>query len=33
VGLGGIWIFMMLGNLLKRPLVPKNEPRLLETAH
>jgi hypothetical protein len=33
VGLGGVWMYMMLGNLLKRPLVPKNEPRLLETAH
>lgn len=33
VGLGGLWFYFMLGNLLKRALVPKNEPRLLETAH
>jgi hypothetical protein len=33
VGLGGLWFYFMLGNLLKRLLVPKNEPRLLEAAH
>ncbi len=33
VGLGGLWFYFMLGNLLKRALVPRNEPRLLEVAH
>jgi uncharacterized membrane protein YiaA len=33
VGLGGLWFWAMFGYLLKRPLLPQNEPRLLEVAH
>jgi hypothetical protein len=33
VGLGGLWFWATFGYLLKRPLLPQNEPRLLEVAH
>jgi len=33
VGLGGVWFWAMFGNLLKRPLLPQNEPRLQEVPH
>ncbi len=33
VGLGGVWFWAMFGYLLKRPLLPQNEARLLEVPH
>ncbi len=33
VGLGGLWFWATFGYWLKRPLLPQNEPRLLEVAH
>jgi hypothetical protein len=33
VGLGGVWFWATFGYWLKRPLLPKNEPRLAEVAH
>jgi hypothetical protein len=28
IGLGGIWLAFFLTNLLKRPLIPRNNPNL-----
>lgn len=33
IGLGGVWFWAMFTNLLKRPLLPQNEPRLAEAPH
>jgi hypothetical protein len=33
VGLGGIWVWLFIGQLKKRPLLPVNDPYLAETLH